>query len=91
MLARRPRHPNGLRAGVLLLPGSTISRSRIIRTMLAGSHMAVAALLPHATFDPELYYGDGDDNALYNIFATWPENYFSSLPKPHGNRGVDEP
>ncbi|KAF5120881.1 hypothetical protein E5D57_013217 [Metarhizium anisopliae] len=42
-------------------------------------------------FDPELHYGAGDDNALYNIFATWPENYFSSLPKPHGNRGIDEP
>ncbi|OWT42543.1 mutator-like element [Pochonia chlamydosporia 170] len=42
-------------------------------------------------FDPELHYGAGDDNALYNIFATWPDNFFSSLPKPHGNRGVDEP
>ncbi|OAQ62573.1 transposase [Purpureocillium lilacinum] len=46
---------------------------------------------PPALFDPELHYGDGDDNALYNLFATWPESYFSSLPEPHGNRGVDEP
>ncbi|KAM4067383.1 hypothetical protein HRG_001337 [Hirsutella rhossiliensis] len=45
----------------------------------------------HALFDPEPHYGDGDNDALYNLFATWPENYFSSLPKPHGNRGVDEP
>ncbi|KJZ70653.1 hypothetical protein HIM_09973 [Hirsutella minnesotensis 3608] len=42
-------------------------------------------------FDPELHYGDGDDNALYNIFATWPESFFTSLPKPHGNSGIDEP
>ncbi|KAK4077247.1 hypothetical protein Purlil1_12430 [Purpureocillium lilacinum] len=53
--------------------------------------MTIAALAPHPAFDPELHYGDGDDNALYNLFATWPENYFSSLPKPHGNRGIDEP
>ncbi len=53
--------------------------------------MAASALSAHAAFDPELHYGDGDDNALYNLFATWPENYFSSLPKPHGNRGIDEP
>ncbi|KJZ71257.1 hypothetical protein HIM_09330 [Hirsutella minnesotensis 3608] len=45
----------------------------------------------NALFDPEPHYGDGDENALYNLFATWPENYFSSLPKPHGNRGIDEP
>lgn len=31
-----------------------------------------------------------DDNALYNLFATWLENRFTSLPKPHGNRGIDE-
>jgi hypothetical protein len=42
-------------------------------------------------FDPELHYGAGDDNALYNFFATWPESFFSSLPKPQGNRGIDEP
>ncbi|OAQ61363.1 hypothetical protein VFPBJ_11445 [Purpureocillium lilacinum] len=53
--------------------------------------MTVTALAPDAVFDPELHYCDGDDNALYNLFATWPENYFSNLPKPHGNRGVDEP
>ncbi|KJZ69739.1 hypothetical protein HIM_10879 [Hirsutella minnesotensis 3608] len=53
--------------------------------------MTSAAPSPHALFDPELHYGDGDDNVLYNLFATWPESYFSSLPKPHGNRGVDEP
>ncbi|KJZ68574.1 hypothetical protein HIM_12036 [Hirsutella minnesotensis 3608] len=53
--------------------------------------MTATTLPPHATFDPELHYGDGDNNALYNLFATWPENYFSSIPKPHGNRGVDEP
>ncbi|KJZ68513.1 hypothetical protein HIM_12097 [Hirsutella minnesotensis 3608] len=53
--------------------------------------MTSAEPSPHALFDPEPHYGDGDDNALYNLFATWPENYFSSLPKPHGNRGVDEP
>ncbi|KAH8669318.1 hypothetical protein BGZ61DRAFT_460851 [Ilyonectria robusta] len=45
----------------------------------------------HDPFDPELHYGEGDDGALYNLFATWPENYFSSLPRPHGNRGIDEP
>ena len=44
-----------------------------------------------AAFDPEPHYGDGDDNALYNLFATWPEAYFTSLPKPQGNRGIDEP
>ncbi|KAK4068501.1 hypothetical protein Purlil1_13791 [Purpureocillium lilacinum] len=53
--------------------------------------MTATAVPPPATFDPEVHYGDGDDNALYNLFATWPENYFSSLPKPHGNRGIDEP
>nr|UUW39089.1 putative transposase [Epichloe sp. LpTG-3]UUW39107.1 putative transposase [Epichloe sp. LpTG-3] len=53
--------------------------------------MTIAAPSPHPLFDPELHYGDGDDNALYNLFTTWPESYFSSLPKPHGNRGVDEP
>ncbi|OAQ60391.1 hypothetical protein VFPBJ_11561 [Purpureocillium lilacinum] len=53
--------------------------------------MTVTTLAPDAVFDPELHYGDGGDSALYNLFATWPENYFSSLPKPHGNRGVDEP
>ncbi|KJZ69707.1 hypothetical protein HIM_10901 [Hirsutella minnesotensis 3608] len=53
--------------------------------------MTATTLPPHSAFDPELHYGDGDDNALYNLFATWPENYFSSLPKPHGNRGIDEP
>ena len=42
-------------------------------------------------FDPELHYGASDDNALYNLFSTWPEHFFSSLPKPHGNRGIDEP
>ncbi|KAM4060433.1 FAR1 DNA-binding domain-containing protein [Hirsutella rhossiliensis] len=45
--------------------------------------MTATTLPPHSAFDPELHYGDGDDNALYNMFATWPENYFSSLPKPH--------
>ena len=44
-----------------------------------------------AIFDPEQYYGAGDDNALYNLFATWPDNFFTSLPRPHGNRGTDEP
>ncbi|KAJ6439092.1 hypothetical protein O9K51_08499 [Purpureocillium lavendulum] len=53
--------------------------------------MACTAIPIRASFDPELHYGDDDDNALYNLFATWPESYFSSLPKPHGNRGVDEP
>ncbi|GAB0139099.1 putative transposase [Epichloe bromicola] len=53
--------------------------------------MTIAAPSPHPLFDPELHYGDGDDNALYNLFTTWPESYFSSLLKPHGNRGVDEP
>ncbi|KAJ6437900.1 cation transporter-like protein [Purpureocillium lavendulum] len=48
-------------------------------------------ILCEAAFDPQLHYGDGDDNTLYNLFATGPENYFSSLPKPHGNRGIDEP
>ena len=31
--------------------------------------------------DPELHYDSGDDDALHNILATWPENFFSSLPK----------
>ncbi|EXU94593.1 hypothetical protein X797_012335 [Metarhizium robertsii] len=34
--------------------------------------------------------GAGDDNAPYNRFATWPGSFFSSLRKPHGNRGIDE-
>ncbi|PWI63997.1 hypothetical protein PCL_07432 [Purpureocillium lilacinum] len=51
-------------------------------------HLAGVSL---AAFDPEPHYGDGDDNALYNLFATWPEAYFTSLPKPQGNRGIDEP
>jgi hypothetical protein len=54
------------------------------------SDMTSTALPPQA-WDPELHYGDGDDNALYNLFATWPESYFSSLPRPHGYCGVDEP
>ena len=53
--------------------------------------MAITALSPRTAFDPELHYGHGDDDALYNLFATWPESYFSSLPKPHLNCGVDEP
>ncbi len=53
--------------------------------------MTATTITHHSAFDPELHYGDGDDNALYNLFATWPENYFTSLPKPHGNRGIDEP
>ena len=53
--------------------------------------MAATTLPPHSAIDPELYYGDGDDNALYNLFATWPEAYFTTLPKPHGDRGIDEP
>ena len=46
---------------------------------------------PRPLFDPQLHYGDGDKDALYNLFATWPENFFSSLPRPHGNRDTDEP
>ncbi|KAJ6436342.1 ankyrin repeat domain-containing protein [Purpureocillium lavendulum] len=53
--------------------------------------MAATTLPLHSAVDPELHYGHGDDNALYNLFATWPETYFTTLPKPHGNRGIDEP
>lgn len=53
--------------------------------------MTITALHTSTVFDPELHYGYGDDNALYNLFAIWLESYFSSLPKPHGYRRVDEP
>lgn len=31
--------------------------------------MTITALHPSTVFDPELHYGHGDDNALYNLFA----------------------
>ena len=41
-----------------------------------------------ANFDPEPYYGAGDDNALYNLFAT---RLLHQPSRPLGNRGIDEP
>ena len=50
------------------------------------SDMTITALHTSTVFDPELHYGHSNDNALYNLFATWLESYFSSLPKPYGYR-----
>jgi MULE transposase domain/FAR1 DNA-binding domain len=36
------------------------------------------------------FYGVGDDNALDNLFASFPQT-FSSLPRPHGSQGLHEP
>ena len=41
--------------------------------------------------DPEEWYGYGDDNALYNLFATNPPAHFTTIPRPHGSQGLDEP
>lgn len=35
-------------------------------------------------------YGIGDENALDNLFASYPQT-FSSLPHPHGSQGLHEP
>lgn len=40
--------------------------------------------------DPEEWYGYGDDDALYNLFATAPPARFT-IPRPHGAQGLDEP
>ncbi|KAH7119218.1 hypothetical protein EDB81DRAFT_248672 [Dactylonectria macrodidyma] len=36
------------------------------------------------------HYGVGDDDALYNLFASYPET-FTTAPRPHGSRGLNEP
>ncbi|EAQ84699.1 hypothetical protein CHGG_08713 [Chaetomium globosum CBS 148.51] len=41
--------------------------------------------------DPEEWNGDGDDDALYNLFATAPPERFATIPRPHGARGLEEP
>jgi hypothetical protein len=41
--------------------------------------------------DPENWYGYGDDDAVYNIFATHPPALFSTVPRPHGSKGMNEP
>ncbi|KAK4232655.1 hypothetical protein C8A03DRAFT_20094 [Achaetomium macrosporum] len=35
--------------------------------------------------DPEEWYGYGDDDALYNLFATAPPERFTTIPRPHGS------
>lgn len=35
------------------------------------------------------FYGIGDDNALDNLFASYPQR-FSDVPRPHGQRGMNE-
>jgi hypothetical protein len=41
--------------------------------------------------DAEKWYGYGDDEALYNIFGTYLPAHFSTVPRPHGSQGMDEP
>lgn len=36
------------------------------------------------------HYGVGDEEALENIFASYPET-FTTAPRPHGSRGMNEP
>ncbi|KAJ3455341.1 hypothetical protein MRS44_013941 [Fusarium solani] len=36
------------------------------------------------------YYGIGDEDALRNLFASYPQT-FSSFPRPHGSQGLHEP
>lgn len=36
------------------------------------------------------HYGVGDDEAVYNVFASYPET-FTTAPRPHGSRGLNEP
>ncbi|PNP61361.1 hypothetical protein FNYG_13907 [Fusarium nygamai] len=36
------------------------------------------------------YYSFGDEDALGNLFASYPQT-FSSFPRPHGSRGLHEP
>jgi hypothetical protein len=35
--------------------------------------------------DPEEWYGYGDDNALYDLFATNPPAHFTTISRPHGS------
>ncbi|OAQ57749.1 transposase [Purpureocillium lilacinum] len=81
-----------LKYGVILSAFEGLFSSRHFASASpVATNMTSTVTPPTALFDPELHYGDGDDNALYNLFATWPESYFSSLPEPHGNCGVNEP
>ena len=48
----------------------SISRHEINPSDPGGNDMTATAVPSPATFDPEVHYGDGDDNALYNLFAT---------------------
>jgi hypothetical protein len=41
--------------------------------------------------DPEEWYGYGDDDALYNLFSTATPACFTTIPRPHGSQGLDEP
>ncbi|EXA30301.1 hypothetical protein FOVG_18298 [Fusarium oxysporum f. sp. pisi HDV247] len=36
------------------------------------------------------YYGVGDGDAIGNLFASYPQT-FSTVPRPHGSRGLHEP
>lgn len=62
-----------------------------VLNVLPNLHISPRYGVSPAEFDPETHYGAGDDNALYNLLATWPDSFFSSLPKPNGKHGIDEP
>ncbi|KAJ0136011.1 Uncharacterized protein HZ326_20990 [Fusarium oxysporum f. sp. albedinis] len=38
----------------------------------------------------EQHYGIGDQDALGNLFASYPQT-FSTFPRPHGSQGLHEP
>ena len=47
--------------------------------------------MPEQWPDPEEWYGHGDDDALYNLFTTGPLACFTTIPRPHGSQGLNEP
>jgi hypothetical protein len=75
---KRSRHdpPNGSRRS------SVNTRNQSRRSSLTSS----------SGTGPEKWYGVGDDDAaLYNIFETFQEARFTTIPRPHGSQGLDEP
>jgi MULE transposase domain/FAR1 DNA-binding domain len=61
-------------------------QSRFSTPLLANSPQSASSI---ATSIAQ-YYGAGDEDALGNIFASYPET-FTTAPWPHGSRGLNEP
>ena len=95
-IAKTRWYPNRIAACIVVIK-FTVSRGvnklcsrRSFQRPLWPRHGRQRALSPRC-FRPRASLRRGDDNAVYNLFATYPKNYFSSLPKPHSNRGIDKP